>query len=129
MFAKLAAIKSIDTVGLLLWLALGGLAVAAGYAALHFGWFRSPWELAGWLVVCISFLVIGLPSQSPPQANVAKSRWAERIDLFHYDIAETSKPETETEDQGIYLGLFDDNDRRGAVPLRYKGVKHLICFG
>ena len=127
MLAKLQAIRNLDTVGLVIALAFVGLAVGATYAALHFGWFRSPWELAGWLVVCMSFLVIGLPSQSAPQSNVAKSRWASRLDLYSYDIAEASKPETE--DQGIYLGAFDDRDPRGKVPLRYKGEKHLICFG
>ena len=67
MFAKLAAIKKLDWVGIQLYALLGGVAVGAVYAALHFGWFRNPWELAVFLVVCVCFLAIGLPTQTAPQ--------------------------------------------------------------
>ncbi len=67
MFAKLAAIKKLDWVGIQLYALLGGVAVGAVYAALHFGWFRSPWELAAFLVVCVCFLAIGLPKRTAPQ--------------------------------------------------------------
>jgi type IV secretory pathway TraG/TraD family ATPase VirD4 len=125
MSSKLEAIRKLDAFGLLLLLAFGALAVAAGYAALHFGWFRSPWHLAAWLVVCVAFLVVGLPSQTAPQSTVARSKWAERTDIENSRIGE--KPEQETVDQGVYLGSF--TDRVGAIRLRYKGEKHLICFG
>lgn len=56
--------KKIDKLGLTLVAVLAALALGAGYAALHFGWFRSPWELAGWLVVGFAFLAVGLGVQA-----------------------------------------------------------------
>jgi hypothetical protein len=67
------AMKRIDAIGLGLVAVLAALALGAGYAALHFGWFRSPWELAGWLVVGIAFLAAGLGVQAnvtPKNTNV-----------------------------------------------------------
>jgi len=65
--------KKIDRLGLTLAAVLLALVCAAGYAALQFGWFRSPWELAGWLVVGIAFLAAGLGVQAnlmPRNTNV-----------------------------------------------------------
>jgi hypothetical protein len=65
--------KKIDKLGLILVAVLAALACGAGYAALHFGWFRSPWELAGWLVVGFAFLAAGLGVQAnltPRNTNV-----------------------------------------------------------
>jgi hypothetical protein len=67
------AVKRIDKLGLTLVGALAALALGAGYAALHFGWFSSPWELAGWLVVGFAFLAAGLGVQAnltPRNTNV-----------------------------------------------------------
>ena len=67
------AFKKVDRLGLTLAAALAALALGGGYAALHFGWFRSPWELAGWLVVGFAFLAAGLGLQSnraPRNTNV-----------------------------------------------------------
>ena len=81
MSSKLKARRKLDAFGLLLVLALGALAVAAGCAALYFGWFRSPWHLAVWLVVCVAFLVVGLPSQGGSEQGIAQSKWATRADI------------------------------------------------
>jgi hypothetical protein len=67
------AVKKIDKLGLALVAVLAVLALGAGFAALHFGWFRSPWELAGWLVVGFAFLAAGLGVQAnmaPKNTNV-----------------------------------------------------------
>ena len=67
------AVKKIDKLGLTLVAALAALACGAGYAALYFGWFRSPWELVGWLVVGFAFLAAGLGVQAnltPKNTNV-----------------------------------------------------------
>src|ERR1700730_13614801 len=53
------AMRRIDAIGLGLASVLAALACGAAYAALHFGWFRSPWELAGWLVVGLGFVAAG----------------------------------------------------------------------
>jgi hypothetical protein len=67
------AVKKIDRLGLTLVAVLAALACGAGYAALHLGWFSSPWELAGWLVVGFAFLAAGLGVQAtltPKNTNV-----------------------------------------------------------
>src|SRR5271168_76393 len=130
MLAKLQAIKNLDVVGASIALAFVGLAVGATYAALHFGWFRSPWELGVWVVVCISFLVIGLPTQGGTQQGLAQSKWATRVDIERADIDEKtprSMPQTEAGKEGVYLGFFADD--KCAITLRYKGGKHLLSFG
>lgn len=127
MSSKLEAIKQLDTVGIAIALVLGGLALASGYAALHFGWFRSPWELAVWLVVCVAFLVIGLPSQSGTQATIALSKWATRADIEQAGIDENPSRPLKVGEEGIYLGFFAD--KVSALTLRYFGKKHLLGFG
>jgi|SRR5580704_5816301 hypothetical protein len=65
--------KKIDRLGLALGAVLAALACGAAYAALHFGWFSSPWELAGWLVAGFAFLAVGLGLQTnvtPRNTNV-----------------------------------------------------------
>jgi fatty acid desaturase len=65
--------RKIDKLGMALVAVLAALACGAGYAALHFGWFRSPWELAAWLVVGVAFLAAGLGVQAnltPRNTNV-----------------------------------------------------------
>ena len=67
------AMKRIDAIGLCLASVLAALALGAGYAALYFGWFRSPWELAGWLVVGLAFVAAGLgvhANMTPKNTNV-----------------------------------------------------------
>ncbi len=54
--------KRIDTLVVLLVAALAALATGAVYAALYFGWFGSPWQLAAWLLVCVAFLAAGIPA-------------------------------------------------------------------
>ena len=54
--------KRVDTLVVLLVAILAALVVAAVYTALHFGWFGSPSELAVWLLVCVAFLVVGVPA-------------------------------------------------------------------
>ena len=54
--------KRVDTLVVLLVAILAALAMAAVYAALHFGWFGSPSQLAVWLLVCVAFLVVGVPA-------------------------------------------------------------------
>jgi hypothetical protein len=58
----LGAIKGVDTLVVLLVTVLAGLGVGAVYAALHFGWFGSPWQLAAWLIVCVAFVAAGAPA-------------------------------------------------------------------
>jgi type IV secretion system protein VirD4 len=122
--------RRFDAIGAGLLAAIAVLAAVAGWAALHFGWFRSPWELAGLVVVCAAFLAVGLPSQTA-QESIAHSKFATRLDVEgQRGITEEAKPESE---QGIYLGRFIGEGRKldGKDPkrLRYKGPKHLICFG
>jgi len=54
--------KRVDTLVVLLVAVLTVLVSGAVYAALHFGWFGSPWQLAVWLLVCVAFLVVGVPA-------------------------------------------------------------------
>jgi hypothetical protein len=58
--------RKIDKTGLCLAAVLAALALASAYAALHFGWFSSPWQLAGWLVVGFAFVAAGLGVQGNP---------------------------------------------------------------
>jgi hypothetical protein len=70
---RFGAMKKIDRLGAALAAVLVALALGAAYAALHFGWFSSPWELAGWLVVGFAFLAAGLGVQAnltPKNTNV-----------------------------------------------------------
>jgi hypothetical protein len=65
--------RKIDKTGLCLAAVLAALALGSAYAALRFGWFSSPWELAGWLVVGFAFVVAGLGvqgNQAPKNTNV-----------------------------------------------------------
>lgn len=58
----LEAIKKVDGLVVLLVVALAALAIGAVCAALYFGWFGSPWQLATWLVICVAFLAAGVPA-------------------------------------------------------------------
>jgi hypothetical protein len=65
--------RKIDKTGLCLAAVLAALALASAYAALHFGWFSSPWQLAGWLVVGFAFVAAGLGvqgNQAPKNTKV-----------------------------------------------------------
>jgi hypothetical protein len=55
-------IRRFDKLVVVLVAVPAALAVAAIYAALHFGWFSSPWQLAAWLVICVAFVVVGVPA-------------------------------------------------------------------
>jgi type IV secretion system protein VirD4 len=116
--------RGVDATGLLLLASLAVLAVGAGAALIGGGYF-TPWQFAALAVGGTAFLVVGLPARGGSQSTIAKSKWADHADLYRYDIAEDDKPEPV--DQGPYLGKFAD--QRGPVYLRYKGVKHLLCFG
>jgi hypothetical protein len=85
-------VKKIDALGAVLLAVLVALAVGAVYAALHFGWFRSPWELAGWLFVGGCFIAFGLSTQgaSPPPRNP--------------QVHGTAKPASEQEAQAAARG-------------------------
>lgn len=83
--------RGLDATGLVLLAALALLAIAAGFAALHFGWFSSSWEFAAWLVVCAAFLVVGLPSHVTT---------APKNTLVHG----AARPATETEAQAAARG-------------------------
>jgi len=97
MSSKLEAIRRLDAFGWLLLLALAALAVAAGCAALYFGWFDSPWHLAVWLVVCTAFLVVGLPSYVASAPKNTRVHGAAR-------------PATETEAQAAARGAVKARD-------------------
>jgi hypothetical protein len=58
--------RKIDKTGLCLAAVLVALALASAYAALHFGWFSSAWQMAGWLVVGVAFVAAGLGVQGNP---------------------------------------------------------------
>jgi hypothetical protein len=65
--------RKIDKTGLCLAAVLAALALGSAYAALHFGWFSSPWELAGWLLVGFAFVLAGFGVQgnlTPKNTNV-----------------------------------------------------------
>lgn len=49
-----------DPLGVVFLVVLVAVAGAVGYAALAFGWFRSPWEMAGWLVAATAFVAAGI---------------------------------------------------------------------
>ncbi len=49
-----------DMLGVVFLVVLAALAGGSGYAALEFGWFRSPWEMAGWLVAATAFVAAGI---------------------------------------------------------------------
>ena len=66
-------VKKIDALGAVLLAVLVALAIGAVYAALHFGWFRSPWELAAVLFVGGCFVAFGLSTQGAAAA-AAKPR-------------------------------------------------------
>ncbi len=85
------AIRGIDKIGLGLVSVLAGLALAGAYAALHFGWFRSPWEMAAWLGVCFAFLAVGLGVQSNSPAR-------------NTDVYGDAKPASESEAQAAARG-------------------------
>jgi fatty acid desaturase len=61
-WSQLEMIKRVDTLVVLFFAVLAALAAGALYAALHFGWFGSPWQLATWLVICVAFLAAGVPA-------------------------------------------------------------------
>jgi len=66
-------LQRIDKLGVVLVALLAGLGLAGTYAALHFGWFNSPWEMAGWFVVGLAFLAAGVGVQgklTPRNTNV-----------------------------------------------------------
>src|ERR1700733_4095004 len=105
-------IKTLDLFCVCALVVLSALAVGAGWAALHFGWFGSPWELVAWLVCVVAFVAVGLPTQTEQQTSIAHGKFATREEIDAYDIeTDTTKPDTE--DQGIYLGTFDDLERKG----------------
>jgi hypothetical protein len=54
--------KRVDTLVVLLVAVLTVFGTGAVYAALHFEWFGSPWQLAAWLLVCVAFLAAGVPA-------------------------------------------------------------------
>jgi hypothetical protein len=63
----------LDAVGIFLVFLLVVAACSAAYAALELGWFRSPWEMAGWLVAGLAFIGAGVGIQSqraPKNTNV-----------------------------------------------------------
>ncbi len=67
------AIKKIDKLGTALVAVLSVLAAGAAYAALRFGWFHSPWEMALWLGIGLAFLLGGVGTQihrTPKNTNV-----------------------------------------------------------
>jgi uncharacterized BrkB/YihY/UPF0761 family membrane protein len=57
---KYTAKGRIDALGVLLLLILCAVVVGAIYIALERGWFRSPWEMAGWLGAALAFILVGL---------------------------------------------------------------------
>ncbi len=122
--------RGLDALSVLILLALAALALGAGYAALHFGWFGSPWQFAAWLFVCLAFLVVGLQTQPAPQQGIALSKWADRAAIEAAGVDQKtprSAPDAEAGKEGVYLGFFADT--LGALTLRYKGGKHLLSFG
>jgi type IV secretion system protein VirD4 len=82
-----------------------GCAVA-GFGADCFGWLR--------------------PRGDEEKNPVARSIWADRAAIESAD-KEALKAKRGPADEDIYLGSFID--QMGAILLRYRGIKHLICFG
>lgn len=63
----------IDKLGMALLAGLSALAVGTAYAALHLGWFHSPWELTLWLGIGLAFLLGGVSThvhRTPKNTNV-----------------------------------------------------------
>jgi fatty acid desaturase len=92
-------IKRFDALGLGLVAALAALACGAAYAALHFGWFGSLWELAGWLVVGLAFVAAGLgvhANLTPKNTNV------------HGDARPASEPEAQAAARSDTKAPFHD---------------------
>ena len=82
-------VKKIDRLGAVLLAALAAAAIGAAYAALHFGWFRSPWELAAWLFFAGAFIAVGLGAQStaPPPRNPQVHGTAKAADAWETKAA------------------------------------------
>jgi type IV secretion system protein VirD4 len=124
--------KRFDAFGLFLALTFAALAVGAGYLALDFGWFHSPWEFVG-LVAVVGLAGAGAALEgapASPPSTVAHSRWAEMRDLGGIAESVTSSQAQAAiadGDQGAYLGGTTDGQRYYA--LRYQGGLHLLCFG
>ena len=84
-------IRGIDKIGLGLVSMLAVLAFAGAYAALHFGWFRSPGEMAIWLAVGLAFLAAGVGVRAGlPARNTG--------------VYGTAKPASEAESQAAARG-------------------------
>jgi hypothetical protein len=83
--------RGIDKVSLGLVSVLIGLAFAGAYAALHFGWFRSPWEMAIWLAVGLAFIWAGVGVRANLPARTT-------------DVYGAAKPASETEAQAAARG-------------------------
>lgn len=85
------AVRGIDKIGVGLVSVLAGLAFAGAYAALHFGWFRSPWEMAVWLVVGFAFVAAGVGVRA-------------NLPTRNSDVYGAAKPASETEAQAAARG-------------------------
>ena len=83
--------RKIDKTGLCLAAVLAALALASAYAALHFGWFSSAWQMAGWLVVGLAFVAAGVGAQS-------------RLPARTPDVYGDAKPASEAEAQAAARG-------------------------
>jgi len=83
--------KGIDKIGLGLVSVLATLALAGAYAALHFGWFRGPWEMAIWLVAGLAFLAAGVGVRANLPAR-------------NTDVYGDAKPASESEAQAAARG-------------------------
>src|ERR1700733_13043227 len=67
-----------DTAGIVIVATLIALAGAAAFAALHFGWFPSPWELVGWLLVFAAFVAAAVPHAGRHSGHAAQVHGAAR---------------------------------------------------
>lgn len=88
--------RRFDATAILLFSCLAVAAVGVGVALICFGYF-SPWEFGLWLVVCLAFLAVGLPSHvnsTPKNTQVHGS----------------ARPATETEAQAAARGAGKARD-------------------
>jgi hypothetical protein len=71
--------KRIDALVVLLFAVILALVAAAIYAALRFEWFGTPWHFASWLLICLAFVVVGVPTLGNRIAGPANVHGSARL--------------------------------------------------
>ena len=111
---------------------LGVFTLLAGLVllVLAFGFVGYNWTLPTYVVGCavvlcgFGFFADFESAEKPDAPNIAEQRWATMADILAEDISDSNGGDN----QFPYLGLVG-GDNGGVTTLRYKGPRHLICYG